>query len=209
MKDMIKDTICSAAELTFGEGPGYSARRRDAYTAAGRFYRMSRLIGPGYLGLQVSCAGGGGTEVLSFSNDEAVTADDHAWIFRSCGKTEERHSGALRDLFGGERRVYALCPADGKDCEDRGYDDPGPEDGGFREVLDMMKSGGAVMRITAGTDKDGNRGCFMLLSLSGTMTLRMRAALADALPSAAAEEITAETAVLRRGLRSPVLGGRQ
>ena len=193
MKDMIKDTVCSAAELTFGEDPGYSARRRDACTAASRFCRVSRMLDNGYLGLQVSCEGDGGPEVLSFSNDRAVTADDHAWIFRSCGKTQERPSGTLCGLFGGKRKIYVLRPADRKDCEDRGYDDPGPEDGGFREVLDMMKSGGAVMRITAGTDGDGKWRCLVLLGLSGAMTLRMRAALADALPSAAVEEITAET----------------
>ena len=191
---MIKEsngfTIHSAARLTF---MGDHIRRVDAYTAGGRFCRAARMLGIGRLGLQISYEKNGGTSILSFTDAAGVTAEDMRWVFQNCAKTEEQPCASLLSLFGGERKVYSLCPARENDREDPGPADIVPPDGGFREVADMLRGSGAVIRICAGTDEDGGWRGSLFMSLEGSVTLRMRTALSDAVPTAALEEITAGT----------------
>lgn len=184
-----KDIIRSAAELTF---TGASAYRRDAYTAGSRFCRASGMLDAGYLGWQISAYRSGEVSVTAFSDSAAVKAEDFAWVFRKCADTQERSSVTPGDLFDGERRVYELRPAERKGPED------GPEhmDDGAREVLDMLTGSGAVLRFCAGTREDGKWRGALFLGLKETMTLRMRAALADVFPGGAFEEIDAEAGAL-------------
>ncbi|MBO4832025.1 MAG: AAA family ATPase [Oscillospiraceae bacterium] len=181
------DMIRSAVELTF---TGVSAYRRDAYTAGSRFWRASCMLDAGFLGWQISADNSGEPSVTAFSDSDPVTSADLSWVFRNCADTQERSSVAPCDLFAGERRVYEIRPAERTAPED------GPErmDDGAREVLDMLAGTGGVMRFCAGTGENGEWRGAVFLSLKKTMTLRMRAALAEVLPGETFEEIDAGNA---------------
>ena len=184
-----KDTVRIVTDLVF---TGDRVRRADACTAGGRFCRAARMLGTGSLGLQISYEKNGGTSVMSFTDSAEVTAEDMSWIFQNCAETREQPCMSRHGLFDGERNMYSLRQARGKDRVYPGTVDTDIPDGSFREVADILRGSGAVIRICAGTDEDGGWRGALSLSLEGPVTLRLRTALSDAVPSAVLEEITAD-----------------
>ena len=183
--------ISGAAMLQFQSGSSYSATEK----AAERFVRTARVLPEGgllVLQIRTESSGEHKASVSSFPHD-AVTLDDYDWIFRQCAAASAADKEAVREIFEEGRKVYRILPDQDAPAESSSfrssyyfddYDDLYSDH--FREMFSLLSAEDAVITVTTGAE--GSSG-MILISLPGTMTLRMRSSVTMAVPCTAVEEI--------------------
>lgn len=195
------NTLSNIATLTIKHFGAYSGKNYVA-EACGRFLQMAGLLpDKEFLGWQLSPGREGGWVNFVFSSRGAeVTAEDFNWIFQEYAEVAAASTETPDDIYRERRKVYALrcLPPAEEDGENTGsgwnggYQDISTEYyTHMKDMLGMIREAEGTVRIVFGADRDRGAGRGMILfSLSGEITLRMRAVIALAFPGMTAEELS-------------------
>ena len=189
------NTFCNVASLSVKSYGRYFDDFDTPVAVGERFFRAASLLPVGdYLGLQVFAEAEKGCATIAFSgSDGSITQEDYKWIFHGCAGVEAVPDNVPDDMFGENRKVYALLPqapseqASGAKSEKRTSEK-------FSELLKMMLDTGAAVRIfvepVCGSPTGRGR---ILFSLPQELPLRLRTALAMAFPGTEAKDVSTVT----------------
>lgn len=177
----------SAVELRLLAGGARCDGSQRVLTAAERFFQAAGQCGDGgYLGWQLTASEGRTFTVAAFSDREAQAApEDLAWIFGSCAAAVPLQKDPLAGFFREGQRVYALGSAPGAGKGDEGYlarqrrraAEYGAPPDHVAELLEALSPLAGALRLLA-----GGEGGTILISLPGSMSLRLRTMLSLAFP---------------------------
>lgn len=125
-----------------------------------------------------------------------VTVEDFNWIFHRCAESSPLDIEWMEDLYAEGQKAYMLSPITGGNDQEKTYKisyhdyDALPPIYLYYDLFEMMVEMGAVMRITAHSTAEKEKGHGrILISMPSEMPLRMRCMLSVAFPHMVAEEV--------------------
>ena len=163
----------------------------NASKAIKRFIQTASLLpGNDFLGWQMTADKEGKLHMFVFSGENVkMTSRDFGWIFQKSAAVEAEGADSFKDFC----KVYVLrhMPRISDKIQSFGNRNRFSEDAVssadyFRDVVEVMKEMGAVIRVIIGTGHDGQGMIF--IGLAEEMTLRMRTMLSLAFPDTVLEE---------------------
>ena len=178
----------------------------NASKAIKRFIQTASLLpGNDFLGWQMTADKEGKLHMFVFSGENVkMTSRDFGWIFQKSAAVEAEGADSFEDLHKDFCKVYVLrhMPRISDKIQSFGNRNRFSEDAVssadyFRDVVEVMKEMGAVIRVIIGTGHDGQGMIF--IGLAEEMTLRMRTMLSLAFPDTIAVDVagTAQNADFR------------
>lgn len=178
----------------------------NASKAIKRFIQTASLLpGNDFLGWQMTADKEGKLHMFVFSGENVkMTSRDFGWIFQKSAAVEAEGADSFEDLHKDFCKVYVLrhMPRISDKIQSFGNRNRFSEDAVssadyFRDVVEVMKEMGAVIRVIIGTGHDGQGMIF--IGLAEEMTLRMRTMISLAFPDTIAVDVagTAQNADFR------------
>lgn len=189
------NAFCNVASLAVKSYDRYFDDCDTPVAVSERFCQAASLLPEGdYLGLQVSAESENGCVAIAFSgSDVSITQEDYKWIFHGCADVEAVLDNAPNDMFGENRKVYALLPQASSE-QTSGSKSEKCTSEYCLQLLELMLEVGAAIRILVKPvcRSPISRGC-ILFSLPQELPLRLRTALAMAFPGTKAKNASLMT----------------